>query len=53
MNCVYIVSSAPAGCQYKVGDIVYLDCDPGCADILMVGGACNGAYLTSMSCDCV
>lgn len=53
MNCMYMVTSAPAGCEYKVGEIVYLDCDPGCADILISDGACQTAYLTSMSCDCV
>ncbi len=52
MNCVYMVTSSPPGCEYTTGQIVYLDCEDPCSDIVITDGACKEAYLSAMSCDC-
>jgi hypothetical protein len=53
--CEYEVVYVPPGCTtYKVGQVVEGPCDRDwCSDIVLAGGACDGTYLMTLSCQWV
>jgi hypothetical protein len=54
-KCAYVVAHVPEGCTgLKPGEVVYTDCgeDGYCRDIVIEGGACDGAWLVSLTCEC-
>ena len=52
--CLYVVAYVPPGCTgYQVDDWVAGPCEPGCPDVIVQGGPCDGLYLISATSDCV
>ena len=52
-HCAYYVAYSPDNCDLQAGDIIFLQCDCFCSDIVISDGPCQGAYLIAIDGDCV
>jgi hypothetical protein len=51
--CLYVCAKPVPGCPWQEGDIVPLECEVPCRDLLLQDGPCAGALLNAIYEECV